>query len=337
MCTDLPPPMAETAIRERLHGTADLSTALTRVYRPLDEAWIKGWAPFRTVLAPAIGRLLGVDVGAVQVCGSARFGFSMIRPHAFEAHRSDLDVAVIDRALFYSVVAEIADEAVALAPYLRVGMVRLDRLPNSPRFARWRSGLVRLKASGCWPFSEITVSIYAEEADFLCKQAYALLMFRARMTAADWPFASCSDGIFHTGSTDAGEGKANLKVVGRLLAALNLATEGAMPGEAAGAAAPLALRRLAASLPYLLRPVAIAWPAENDDRGLLFLAMGEPTERDEVFQSLRALRRLLELHAPDCRTILLGLSGAQMAAQLAAAGDWAAATGPMPMVVASLR
>ncbi|WP_157522490.1 hypothetical protein [Mitsuaria sp. 7] len=310
----------------------------------MDEAWLKGWPPFRSLLAPAIGRLFGVDAGAVQVCGSARFGFSMMRSRRFEAHRSDLDVAVIDRALFDEIVADIDGETGDLAPYLRIGMVRLDRVPGSPRVARWRSGLSGLLASGCWPFSEITVSVYAGEADFLAKQAYALLMFRGRMSIAGRSSSRDGDPDGRSRSTDVD----GLEAVSRLMAALNFVIDRTMTRGTAGADLPPTLRGLVGSLPYVLQPLAMAWPTQADDShageerpgairqegpGLLFLTLGEPTVRDEVFQSLRAMRRLIDHHAPHCRTILLGLSEAQMAEQLSAVGAWAATIGRQPMTV----
>jgi hypothetical protein len=129
-----------------------------------------------------------VSSRSIQLCGSAKFGFSLIKNTDFQPGRSDLDLAILDANCFGRYLEMVAVETkdlqertlfaddAALKRYkslLSRGIIRSDILPSIKARAEWDGFFNGLSLRNAKLFSKITAAVYLSDRSFIRKQATA--------------------------------------------------------------------------------------------------------------------------------------------------------------------
>jgi hypothetical protein len=142
----------------------------------------------------AIAAHFKCDYQAVVFCGSAHLGFSPVKDTDFCPGSSDLDVAIIDMALFQNNWIELVDMTLAftdMTPFgampeggvraarvqemlARRGLLHLKDMPRRRPFSDDLNFLRQLSRKFSRLFSSINVSFYMNEYAFCVKQDTAM-------------------------------------------------------------------------------------------------------------------------------------------------------------------
>lgn len=143
-------------------------------------------------------RMYGVPISAIQVTGSAKAGFSLIKGKDFDPRHSDLDLAIIDTKLFATCWEEahlisngfsadkfndpIDDKGATVVgggrarflKYVQRGIINPEFLPSGPLRARIISNATRISKDFLEHFGKVTTFFYASEFFFQTKQEEAI-------------------------------------------------------------------------------------------------------------------------------------------------------------------
>lgn len=141
--------------------------------------------------------LYSVPLSGVQIIGSAKTGFSLIKKSAFTPKTSDLDVAIIDGRLFHQFWEDayetshgfeasrfqdpfhngknlIGEGQRRFLSYLQRGIIAPDYLPPGHLRQRLIADANRISSSHKLHFAKISAFIYASELFFQSKQLDAI-------------------------------------------------------------------------------------------------------------------------------------------------------------------
>jgi hypothetical protein len=144
-----------------------------------------------------VRRLYGIPLSSVQVTGSAKTGFSLIKNTEFKKGASDLDLAIIDHPLFLKVWEEahelsngfdatkfqdsykdgkhiVGSGQKRFLQYLQRGIISPDFLPTGEPRRRILSDFSRVTQDHQDSFSKISAFFYAGEYFFQSKQKEAI-------------------------------------------------------------------------------------------------------------------------------------------------------------------
>ena len=145
-----------------------------------------------------VARLYSVPISAVQVTGSAKTGFSLIKRKDFDPKHSDLDLAVIDSKLFtnYWEEAHLISNGFSaekfndpidqngsvifgggkkrFLKYVQLGIINPEFLPSGHMRAKIISDATRVSKDFKEHFEKITIFFYASEFFFQTKQEEAI-------------------------------------------------------------------------------------------------------------------------------------------------------------------
>lgn len=129
-----------------------------------------------------------VSPRSMQLCGSAKLGFSILKRTTFAAGTSDLDIAILDPDCFGRYLEVVAAETndlqnTALFPSVEAlkryksllsrGIIRSDILPSIKAKAEWDAFFTGLSLRHERTFSKITAALYLSDRSFIRKQAAA--------------------------------------------------------------------------------------------------------------------------------------------------------------------
>ena len=137
---------------------------------------------------------LKLPLSSIRLVGSRHTGFSLVKNTPFDKTKSDLDIAIVDSALyldFFQLAFEITDgwRDVTKFPgsakkqsetkksflgYLRKGVIRPDLMPSSPEKAAWDNFFGKLGDEYSEFCNGISAGIYARELFMAAKQESAL-------------------------------------------------------------------------------------------------------------------------------------------------------------------
>lgn len=147
-------------------------------------------------LIDKVARFFKVPFAGVQIVGSAKTGFSLIKNTDFDSIRSDLDIALIDRELFgkfweiafnrsdgfqlgaFQLVGQNKEDATArrkrFLKFLQRGILSPDFFPQCVERAELESQFRDLSQGYSMHFARISAYIYASETFFEAKQKDAV-------------------------------------------------------------------------------------------------------------------------------------------------------------------
>lgn len=137
---------------------------------------------------------LKLPLSAIKLVGSGHTGFSLIKNTPFDKNKSDLDIAIVDSALYldyFQLAFEITDgwhdltkfsgsaqtqkeTKKSFLGYLKKGIIRPDLMPSSPEKAAWDNFFGKLGDEYSEFCSGISAGIYARELFMAAKQESAL-------------------------------------------------------------------------------------------------------------------------------------------------------------------
>ena len=139
-----------------------------------------------------------LPLSAIRLVGSAHTGFSLVKGTLFDATKSDLDIAIVDSALFLrmfehafeqtngwrdaSQFSNSANGQAVQSEFLRhlnMGVIRPDLMPSSPKKAMWTNYFGKLSDKYPTFCSGITAGVYASESFMAAKQESAIRKFLA--------------------------------------------------------------------------------------------------------------------------------------------------------------
>jgi len=142
-----------------------------------------------------ISSYFSVPIMSVQITGSAKVGRSFHKKTNFTARESDLDVAIIDAALFvkyFEIVFRTTDgyanqsdfprkDGVSRFPeyisYIAKGMFRPDLMPSCPQRGDWNKFFGHLSQEHSDLFKSINASIFVSQVFFENKQRSAIAKY----------------------------------------------------------------------------------------------------------------------------------------------------------------
>lgn len=129
-----------------------------------------------------------VSSKSLQICGSAKLGFSPVKKRPFVAGSSDLDLAILDSSCFGRYLEIVAletgdlqdrtlfanDDAIRrYKSLLARGIIRSDILPAIAPKIEWDKFFTHLTIEHSVMFSKITAAVYLSDRAFVRKQAGA--------------------------------------------------------------------------------------------------------------------------------------------------------------------
>lgn len=147
-------------------------------------------------LIDKVAQFFKVPFAGVQIVGSAKTGFSLIKNTDFDSSRSDLDIALVDRELFgkfweiafkrsdgfqlgaFQLVGQNKEDATArrkrFLKFLQRGILSPDFFPQCVERAELESQFRDLSQGYSMHFARISAYIYASETFFEAKQKDAV-------------------------------------------------------------------------------------------------------------------------------------------------------------------
>ncbi len=127
-----------------------------------------------------------VSPRSMQLCGSAKLGFSLIKDTDFKAGESDLDIAILDPACFGRYLEIVASETGDLQDQtlfpstehfrrykslLSRGIIRSEMLPSISAKSEWDMFFNKLSIKHETVFSKISAAVYLSDKSFVRKQS----------------------------------------------------------------------------------------------------------------------------------------------------------------------
>lgn len=156
---------------------------IRKVYLTYPTSAFEGLEDVQYEILNAIASHFSVPIRAVHICGSAKLGSSIQKGRKFEPANSDLDVAIIDSALFQKMTELVHKQtngffdssqfknAAEYKKYVLKGIFRPDLMPSSVDRADWVKFFAALSAKHMKLFKSISAAVYLSDYYFERKQS----------------------------------------------------------------------------------------------------------------------------------------------------------------------
>lgn len=143
-----------------------------------------------------ISCFFSIPYSSIQIVGSAKTGKSYRKNTNFSSKDSDLDVAIVDTALFFQYMELVfkltkgyqdrsgftkhggGSSFESYITYIGKGIFRPDFMPSCAQRASWRIFFEKLSASNAGLFKSISAGIYASQSFFEYKQRSSIAEFK---------------------------------------------------------------------------------------------------------------------------------------------------------------
>jgi len=146
-----------------------------------------------------ISKYFQIPYSNVQVVGSAKLGFSCHKENKFNPATSDLDIAIINKDLFFKYIEIVYEKTNGYGDqsgfpknefgvsrygeyikYIARGIFRPDLMPSCMKKAEWRTFFTQLSAQHSSYFKSINCGIYSTEFFFESKQKNNISEYKSR-------------------------------------------------------------------------------------------------------------------------------------------------------------
>lgn len=178
------------SVLDEARGRQTCELATRKLYLSYPTAVFKDLEDVEFAICEEIRLFLGVPYSSIKIVGSAKTGFSIVHKKQFDPSGSDIDVAVIDTALFvkylelglaltdgsYDPVHFSRDRKSGgsnrdfYVKCLSKGVFRPDLMPIGPGRQEWRTFFNALSQKFRQYAKSISVGVYVSECAFIQKQ-----------------------------------------------------------------------------------------------------------------------------------------------------------------------